>query len=236
MTRTRAARGRLLALAVVVALGACAEPLDERPPEGRAARNPLGSEAPDPARQTLLHELEQLEGLLATARDHLEVAAAAESTGGVRDGVGPAVELLAGDPPDGTAALFPVEQGERGDSGDREVRLTSVLTVSREAGGTLGREVRELLRELVAGDLGAWQRDPEGMMARVEDATAGAGSLEEAEVAVFELSGEATRALAWALLAEQGSDPATATEYARRAATHLDIAVAAIRDVDVEDA
>lgn len=235
MTRTRPHRGRLLALAAVLALGACAEPTADQPGQGRAAENPLGSQEPDHAREALREEVTELGGLLTTARDHLEDAAGADDPGQVRDAVGSAIELLIGDPADGTAPLFPVELGERGSGSERADRLTSALTVAREAGGPAGREVRELLRDLVAGDLGAWQRDPEGMLAMAEGATAGADTLEEIEAAVFELPGEATRAVAWATLAEEEGDLATAREYAERATTHLDVAVTAVGELDLDE-
>lgn len=224
-----------IAVAIAVALGACAQPVGEEQRDGPAAENPLGAHAPDPARDALLAELGELRDLLAEARGHLEDATEADSTGEVRDATGAAIELLAGDPGEGTAALFPVEQGERGASGDREDRLTSALTVTREAGGTAGQQARELLRDLVAGDLGAWQRDAEGMLAMVTSTTRVTGSLEEIEAAVFELPGEATRGLAWAMLAQEAGDPERAGEYAHRGATHLDVAVTAIDELDLED-
>jgi hypothetical protein len=58
-------------------------------------------------------------------------------------------------------------------------------------------------------------------------------SLEETERAVFELPGETTRALAWALLADEAGDLERAREYAERGATHLDVAVSAIDELEL---
>jgi hypothetical protein len=229
------ARRRLLPgvlLVLVLAIAACADPVDDPQQEGDAAQNPLGADAPDPGREALVVEVERLRTLLAAASEHLSSAAAAESSGQLREETSAAVALLIGDPGGDVTPLFPVETGERGGGGSDDL-LTNLLTVAREAGGSDGRDVRELTRDLVAGDLGAWQRDADGMVAMVEATVSPGTSLEETERAVFELPGETTRALAWALLADQAGDLERAREYAERGATHLDVAVSAIDELEL---
>lgn len=224
----------LLAVASSLLLGACSDPLADAEDQGQAAENPLTADVPDPARDTMLAELAELRALLADARDHLDDAGEADASG-ARTAATTAVELLAGDPADDREPLFPAERGERGSGGARSDRLTGVLTVTREAGGDDARAIREVLRDLVAGDLGAWQRDAGGMLDLVEDAARSAGSVEEAEETVLGLPGEATRALAWAMLARDARELERAQAYAERGATHLDIAVTAIDDLDVSE-
>ena len=221
------------AVAAVALLGACADPIGDDGDEGEAAEDPIGAQEPDPARDALAAEVATLAELLTTAHDHLQAAAQADDVAGARADADAVVDLLIGDPTDGSSALFPVETGERGAGSDRADQLTSVLTVAREAGGAAGRDVRETLRDLVAGDLGAWQRDADGMVASVEAAATSAGNLEATEQAVLELPGEVTRALAWALLATDAGDLDGVTAYAERGAAHLDIAATALTDLDV---
>lgn len=227
----RAHRRRVLALALVLAAAACADPVDAPRQQGEAVRDPIGAEAPDPGREELAREVDGMRELLAAASGQLSTAAGAQTPGELRAAADTALELLIGDPDDGTRPLFPVETGQRGSSGGED-RLTSLLTITREAGGDDGREVRELVRDLVAGDLGAWQRDADGMVAMARDtATAAAQDTEEA---VFELPGEATRALAWTLLAHGARDLERAREYAARGATHLDVAVTALDEHELD--
>jgi hypothetical protein len=223
------------ALAAIVVLAACADPVDDTPGRGEADANPLGSEEPDPARDALISEVATLVDLLASARDRLGDAAQAGDLTAAHAGAADAVELLIGDPGEGPPALFPVETPDRGAGTTRQDQLTAVLTIAREAGGSAGGDVRETLRDLVAGDLGSWQRDADGMVGMVESTATSAGSLQAAEEAVFELPGEATRALAWALLAEQAGDLEDASAYAERGAAHLDIAVTALSELELED-
>lgn len=230
------ARLRPSLLVVVVStllLGACSDPLADEEDRGQGAESPLAADAPDPARDTMLAEVAELRTLLADARDHLADAGDADGAA-ARTAATTAVELLAGDPADGREPLFPAARGERGSGGARDDRLTGVLTVTREAGGDDARAVSEVLRDFVAGDLGAWQRDAGGMLDLVEDAARQAGSVEDAEEAVLGLPGEATRALAWAMLARDAGELERAHAYAQRGATHLDIAVAAIDDLDLD--
>ena len=224
--------GVVLTVVLVLSAAACADPVDEPQQEGDAAQNPLGAEAPDPGREALVTEVERLRTLLDAASDHLSSAVAAESSGQLREETSAAVELLIGDPGGDVTPLFPVETAERGGGGGDDL-LTSLLTLAREAGGDDGREVRELTRDLVAGDLGAWQRDADGMVAMVESTITPGASLEETEAAVFELPGETTRALAWALLADETDDLERARQYAERGVTHLDVTVSAIDELEL---
>lgn len=219
---------------LLVLLVACADPVDDSPGQGEAAQNPLGSEKPDPARDALVTEVEALADLLSTAQDRLAAAAQADELPAAHAAADEVLELLIGDPAEGPAALFPVETPDRGAGSEREDQLTAVLTAAREAGGTAGGDVGEALRDLVAGDLGSWQRDADGMVDLVEATATSAGSLEAIEAEVFELPGEATRALAWTLLTERADDLDEARAYAERGAAHLDVAVTALTGLELE--
>lgn len=223
-----------LALAVLAVLAACADPVDEERDEGVAAQDPLGAEAPDPAREALITDVQELGELLSTSRDRLAAAGEADEPAAARAAADEAVELLIGDPGEGPAALFPVETPERGAGRTRSDQFTSVLTMARELGGDDGRAVTEFLRDLVAGDLGSWQRDADGMVAMVESAARPGPSLEETEAAILELPGEVTRALGWAMLTRDADDLEDARAYAERGTAHLDLVVDGLAELELE--
>lgn len=222
---------RVGCLLLLLLAAACADPVDEPREQGRAASEPLGARAPEPADEDLRAEVAGLGDLLVDAAERLAAAADAGTLAGVRHEAEGAIALLIGDPPGGGAPLFPVERGERGSGTGREDRLTRTATLAREAGGEEGRAVRELLRDPVAGELGAWQRDPGGMIAMAREAARPDASLQAVERDVFELPGEATRALAWAMLARDAEDLARATDYAARGAAHLRLGADAVDEL-----
>lgn len=229
-------RRRRTALAAVAlaasALAACSGPETADPDQGQASEDPLGAQAPDPGEQALANEVNELSALLDDVAERLGAAADAQTASAARGEAEAAIELLVGAPADGQEPLFPVDRGARGSSSERADRLTGTLTVAREAGDA-GREVRELLRDLVAGELGAWQRDADGMVARVEEAATPAGSLSETEEQVLALPGEVTRALAWAMLARDAGDADRAGEYAARGVSHLEVSLQGLADLDL---
>lgn len=227
-------RIRSLALTVVLAAAAaaCAEPVlpDGAQPEGIEA--PLEAEELRPGHDALLVELEALAATVAAARDRLVAAGDARSVAAAHDAGAEAVALLLDDPaldgvrPADLDPLFPTEDVERGGAHGRD-RLTATLTVAREA-GELGRRTADTLSEALAGDLGAWQRDPAGMTDLVRATVQSGAGLEDLEAAVLELPGEGTRALGWALLVADAGSAEDAARYAERGVAHLDIVLAAL--------
>jgi hypothetical protein len=235
-------RFRTLATLVVLALG-CAEPALTESNEGEGTARPIEVQTPDPGRDTLLAELDALRSTVGAARDELAGALGSGDPAEARRAGGRAVTRLIAAPEldadaGTTPPVFPSTTTERG-SIEGDDLLTASSTAARDAGGALGRAVLELLRDPLAGDLGAWQHDPAGVVASVRAATGASGELETLEQAVFELPGEGTRALAWALLTADPPRPADTLAYAERGVTHLEVVLTAIDDllteVDDED-
>lgn len=136
-------------------------------------------------------------------------------------------------PSPGVAPLFPGPRTSREETIDYGDTLTRTLTAARGAGGPLGERISQVLSDPIAGDLGIWQRDAEGLLDAV-DAAARSTTVEEAEAAVLDLPGEGTRALAYALLAARAEDAGARRAYAERASAHLDIVLRAIDDALAE--
>jgi hypothetical protein len=227
-------RALTLALLAVLAAG-CLDPLDDDSGAQGAPSAPLGSEMPDPAAALLAEEVDELVALLAGTLEELRSAAEAGDLGSAQAAAARAEQRLIGDPEEGGTVLFPVETLDRGELSDREDLLTRTLTASREAAGDDGRDVTEGVRDLLAGDLGGWQRDPDGMVAMADDAAVPRDSLEEVERAVFELPGGGTQALAYVLLISRTSSLERAQAYAERASAHLEVARSGLADLDLGD-
>jgi hypothetical protein len=224
---------RLLPLLLALLLTAgCLDPLEDEE-DGAAPEAPLGSEAMNPAGQLLAEEVDRLVDLLAGTRDALREAAESGDPGAARAAAQRTEQALIGDPDDGPP-LFPVETLDRGGVSDRDDLMTRTLTAAREAGGDDGRAVTESVRDLLAGDLGGWQRDPEGMVAWAEEVAVERSSMEETEQAVLELPGGGTQALAYVLLIQRTSSAERAQAYAERAAAHLEVARSLLADLDID--
>lgn len=221
-------------VAFSVAVTACSTdgPTDAQP-EGSPA--PQDSTTPDPREDALIREVRALRETVATARRLLEEAADS-GPGAAADAV---AALTADDRiADGSAdvaPLFPGPLSSREETIDYGDALTQTRTAARESGGTLGVRISQVLSDPIAGDLGIWQRDAEGLLDAVDEA-ARSSSIEEAEVAVLELPGEGTRALAYALLAARADDDEDRRAYAERGIAHLDIVLRAIDDAIADGA
>lgn len=234
-----------LLLAASSLLVACAEP---DLPEGEAedAEAPDDGQAPDPAREQLQAEVAALEATIASAADALGGISAATPVDEARRAGRHAVAQLVDDPalaggqrPD-ERPLFPARSVERGEGGgEARDALSAVSTAARGASGPQAELVADVLRDPIAGDLGAWSRDPAGMVALIETTIAIDDDLPQLEQAVLELPGEGTRALAWALKTAEADDAEAAAAYAERALAHLtviELSLARIDDAAEDDA
>ncbi len=219
-------------LAIAVALGACSASVEA--PEasdtesiGAPDRQPVD----EPELDALRAAVDILVATTTAARDQLETA----RQGGDRDAAATAVALLTADERLRTVAapdlppLLPGPETSRQETIDYGDAFTLATEAARDAGGALGGEVARVLGDTIAGDVGAWQRDAEGVLDAVDDVATGR-DVPAAEPAVLALAGEGTRALAWALFAARGDDPATVTAAAERALAHLDLILSALRD------
>lgn len=175
--------------------------------------------------------LEQVATTVERAQTELDAAAAGSQLTQTRQRADVALGVLLDDPAAAATdkrSLFPAVSAERSASGDEDDLLNSTLSLAREVGGPLGRDVVELLREPVAGDLGAWERDAEGVVAELEDLVASVTSIEEATATIAEVAGDGTRAVAWTLLATTSPDQQLAAAAAERAGGHLAVVTVAL--------
>jgi hypothetical protein len=202
---------------------------DQPPPATDPSEAPIGSATPDPAQAALAAEIRDLQATIAAAREAFAGAIDA-SPGAAAGAAEAALELLIAevgatdvDVADGPRPLFPAETVDRGEVGDTGDQLTATLTVARDVGGTVGNTVVDLLRDPIAGDLGAWQRDAAGVLAAIDETISVAASLEERELAIGELPGLGTRAIAWARLTTEASSTEDATAYAERGVANLEV-------------
>lgn len=230
--RSRPAVATLLP-ALLLGAGGCAEPSVPTEPEPAEVEAPTESPTPEPEQAQLMATVGELVASLERARDLLVEAADGADTASGRAAADTALAQLVvglgdGDP-EGPPVFPSVTAEERGGSGTADDALTLALTAANDAGGTLGDDVSDVLRDPLAGDLGAWQRDPAGLVELARQAGATPGDLDAVEEAVFELPGEGTRAIAWAMLAADANRDDDVAAYAERAATHLDFALDALR-------
>lgn len=241
MSRHRSWPSVLAALTLLTSAtltSACAEP---DLPEGEAddAEAADDGQPPDPAREQLQIELAALEATIAAAAAALAGVSEATPVDEARRAGRLAVAHLVDDPALAGAQrpeqrpLFPARSdGREAGGGEAGDALSAVSTAARSASGTQAELVADALRDPIAGDLGAWSRDPAGMVALVETTIAVHGDLDALEQAVLELPGEGTRALAWALLTAEATDAEAAAAYAERGLAHLTVIRTSLAAID----
>ncbi len=232
--RPRWARRAVPLALVALALG-CAEPdVSEPPPPAEDEQaEPPTADVLDPTTDALRAQLESLRTLVAGARDQLTAAAEADTAGTAARSAQAALALLLAEPDaNRDPALFPAVTAERGAVEETTDVLTATLTLARDAGGDLGRATVEALRDPVAGDLGAWERDAEGMVATARATTTTgrplAAAVDEVTAEVLLLEGDGTRALAWTLAAAEADTLEDVRTAAARAGSHLGVVLVAL--------
>jgi glycine oxidase len=129
-----------------------------------------------------------------------------------------AVLLGAAAPADGgqdprVPGLLPAREPDRAGAGSDDL-ITALVTSAGDSGGERSRLVLELIRDPMVGDLGAWQRDPLGVIALVRSAALNATDASSLDAALLEIPGELTRVLGYATAVAAAGD----TELARHAA------------------
>lgn len=232
---TRRIVGSCLALAFLAGCSLPAAGPEE--PAGDPSRAPLGSSVPNPTRDVLLDEVQRLRSTVVSARGALGAALASDDPRAARDAGDDALALLVADAAPGTdpRPLFPVDTLDRDGDTDAPDQLTHTLSAARELGGGLGNAVVDLLRDPVAGDLGAWQRDAAGVLASVTATTREADDLVGLETAIGELPGLGTQAIAWAQLTAAAGSIEDARAYAERGVASLDVLAVSLDLLGLDD-
>jgi hypothetical protein len=223
----RRAGAALAAGALFGATTACAEPvLDDEEPSEAAPADPV----PDPTHAAVLDEVTRLGDSVTAARTALAEAAAADDVASARRAGQAAVGRLLADGTTTSEAppLLPAETTDRETRPTELDALTATLTAARAAGGELGERVTGLLRDPIAGDLGAWERDAAGMVGQARAVADPGAELDALDPAVLALQGDALRALAWAYLTADAEELDAARAYAERGVVHLDLILEAI--------
>jgi hypothetical protein len=237
--RTRRHRGLLAIGVVLVTVAACTEPdLADSAPPPTETDDVLSEPALNPARDELLEVLETLTATVTAAQAELDTAAGSDNDAAARAAAEAALALLLDDPErlsTDDLALFPARATERGDPAERDDLLSVSLTAAREAGGPLGRATVEVLREPVAGDLGSWERDAEGVVASAAAAVQGARDVDAIADQVLMLPADGLRALAWTFLATETRDADVTRAAAGRASAHLAVVLIGIGLLDTAD-
>ncbi|MFP4636496.1 MAG: hypothetical protein ACLFRD_11595, partial [Nitriliruptoraceae bacterium] len=205
---------------------ACAEPELDEPAQPQGDPEPLGSEEPDPERDELITQLEAFATAVEDVREPLRAAIESDDASRVRVAADDALGAFAADT-EGTT-VFPSQTGEsERESGDDDL-LRTTLAQARTVGGELGGDTVEILRDPIAGDLGAWERSPQEMFESTVAAAEEADDLDAATEAVLDLAGDGPRAIAWLALTRDTSDDQLALEAATQADGHLEVIVLAI--------
>ena len=139
------------------------------------------------------------------------------------------VALLGGADPEGTPrpGLLPAREPDRAGASSDDL-MTALVTSAGDLGGERSQLVMELVRDPMVGDLGAWQRDPLGVIALVRATVADAKNATELDAALLEIPGELTRVLGYATVIASATDPALARHAAVQGGARLGVVLIAI--------
>lgn len=137
--------------------------------------------------------------------------------------------LLGGTDPEGTRrpGLLPAREPDRAGASSDDL-VTALVTAAGDLGGERSQLVMELVRDPMVGDLGAWQRDPLGVIALVRATVADAKDATELDAALLEIPGELTRVLGYATVIATTTDPALARHAAVQGGARLGVVLIAI--------
>jgi hypothetical protein len=238
-----AERGRTMPAVVMVSaatmllLTACGVPLPTAIPTAQdpvAPSSDVDVLAPTgPVSDELDAHLTELAARVAEVRALLDEAADAPDRG---DALGAAaVAALLGTDGSGPGVLPAVEPDRAGQGSDDLV--TGLVTLAGDLGGSSSRVILELVRDPLVGDLGAWQRDPVGVIdllrtiaatAIADTAATGRADVTTLDAAVLELTGELSRALGYALVVAGSDDVVLSGHAATAASARLGVVMIAI--------
>ena len=230
---------RALAVTLTATLAGCGVPVPSEVPDtsGPAA----GEQGAGPATDRLVAIddgvavlSEQLEAIATLLRDvdallaGAERAAEAGDVDASRAAGTEAVARLLGPAGGGEdRGLVPAIEPDRAGAGSDDL-ITTLITTAGAVGGERSRLVLELVRDPMLGDLGAWQRDPVGVIAVLRAAVDASPGVATLDARMLEQSGEVTRALGYVLAIAASDDPVLAAHAARQAAGRLGVVLVAV--------
>ena len=212
-----------LMLAAALLVTACGVPIPSEVPDTSAPRDEGAAEVDRLVPQVerageLVDALRTLGTRIGEARDLLA------------DGDAAAVGVLLGAPGGGAApGVLPAIEPDRAGLGSDDL-VTAVVTLAGDVGGERSRIVLELVRDPMLGDLGAWQRDPVGVIALLRSTaeTSTAGGPDALDAALLEIPGELSRALGYAFVIASTDDPALVSHAAAQGSGRLGVVLVAL--------
>jgi hypothetical protein len=139
------------------------------------------------------------------------------------------LELLLGGP--GVEGLLPAVEADRSALGSDDL-ITRTVTLAGDVGGERSRLVLELVRDPMVGDLGAWQRDPLGVIELVRAAVNDATDVGTLDATLLELPGELTRTLGYAFVLTDRTEPALLEHAAASGTARLRVVLVALSLAD----
>ena len=228
----RRAAWRAALLVAIVIGAACETPSLVEGPAPVASPSLLGASPLDPAAPAVVESVTELRLHVAETISALSAADDSDLDGQRRAAASASRALTANDAFGAGAdaharPLLPGPAVDREEVIDWNDLLTDALRAGREVGGD---QLLAVLSDPIAGDLGAWQRDPAGVYEAVEDVVREAsGDLAQTEQLVATLDGQALRALAWTELASDASSSEEAAALIERAIAHLSIVADALQ-------
>lgn len=214
-------------IAAALLVAACGVPIPAEVPDTSTPRNGDPAEVDrlvprDDRTGELTAALRTLSGRITEAHDLLA------------DGDAGAVGVLLGAPGGGEGpGVLPAVEPDRAGLGSDDL-VTSVVTLAGDVGGEGSRIALELVRDPMLGDLGAWQRDPVGVITLLR-ATAGAtgdasvvDDPDALDAGLLEIPGELSRALGYAFVVASSDDPALVAHAAAQGSGRLGVVLVAI--------
>lgn len=123
--------------------------------------------------------------------------------------------------------LLPAREPDRAGASSDDL-VTALVTAAGDLGGDRSQLVMELVRDPMVGDLGAWQRDPLGVIALVRATVDDARDATELDAALLEIPGELTRVLGYATVLASTADPTLARHAAVQGGARLGVVLIAI--------
>jgi len=237
--RSRVLAVRLLGVTLAATLAACGVPVPPEVPDTTAPRDRAqDAGAPtdrlvaiDEGSQVLTAQLEAIAVLLRDVetllRDAADAAAAGDRDASRSAGASAVARLLGPTAGGAGRGLVPAIEPDRSGLGSDDL-ITALVTAAGDVGGERSRLVVELVRDPMLGDLGAWQRDPVGIITVLRAAATESTDAAALDAALGELPGELTRALGYALALAATEDPDLAAHAAQQAGGRIGVVIIAV--------
>jgi hypothetical protein len=174
----------------------------------------------DDLTRPLTDQLELIADRIVEVREALD----ATGPGSADEALGLILGTVSGGPGPG---LLPAIAPDRAEVGSDDL-VTALIALAGETGGERGRLVLELVRDPMLGDLGAWQRDPVGIITLLRSIADTAEDPSTLDSALLDLPGELTRTLGYVLAIAATDDADLVAHATRQASGRLGVVLVSI--------